>query len=246
MLRDSLIMNTKKISNWAGSVKDCLESCGFQDVWTSGRVDNEKAFLSSVKQRMIERFKQEWNANISDSDRFSTYDSFKSVYQLETFLNTITIKKFRDALIRLRLGWIELGVHTRFKCDSFVNKNCSFCPNILDDEPHFLFCCPAYADIRRKYLWEINIHCTTPSLSSVFENPRTVLLRKLAMFAFYALKHREELLAQWIYVRKCLYIICRVLLDDCYVCVFYYRESMFLLLHPPIPPQLFHPNIFGM
>ena len=169
MLRDSLITNTKKNSNWADSVKDCLESYGFQDVWTSGRVDNEKAFLSSFKQHMIERFKLEWNAKISESDRFSNYDSFKSVHQLETFLNTITSKMFRGTLIRLRLGWIELGVHTRFKCDSFVNKNCSFCPNILDDEPHFLFCCPAYADIQRKYLWEINVHGTTPSLSTVFE-----------------------------------------------------------------------------
>ena len=104
MLRDGLITSMKKNSNWADSVKDCLESCGFQDVWTSGRVDNEKAFISSFKQRIIERFKQEWNAKVYDSDRFSTYDSFKSVHQLETFLNTITIKKFRDALIRLRLG----------------------------------------------------------------------------------------------------------------------------------------------
>ena len=128
--------------------------------------------------------------------RFSTYDSFKSVHQLETFLNTITIKKFRDTLISLRFGLTVLGVNKRFKCGSFVNKNCSFCPNILKEEPHFLFCCPAYADIRRKYLWEINVHGATPSLSSDSVNPRTALLRKLAMFAFYALKHRDELLSQ--------------------------------------------------
>ena len=71
---------------------------------------------------MIERFKQKWNAKISDSDRFSTYDSFKSVHQLESFLNTIIIKKFSDTLIRLRIGLIELGVNKRFKRDSFVIK----------------------------------------------------------------------------------------------------------------------------
>ena len=196
MLGDSLITHTKKNSNWADSIKDCLESYGFQDVWTSGRVDNEKAFLSSFKQRMIDRFKQEWNTKISESDRFSNYDSFKSVHQLETFLNTITSKMFRGTLIRLRLESIENCVNKSFKCDSFVNKNCFFCPNILEDEPHFLFCCPTYADIRRKYVWEINVHGTSPSLSSVFENPRTDLLRKRAMLACYALKHREELLAQ--------------------------------------------------
>ena len=125
----------EKDSNWAGSIKDCLESYGFHDVWTNGRAVNEKAFLSSIKQRMIGRFKPEWNAKISDSDRFSPYDSFQSVHQVETFLNTITIKTFSDTLIRLRLGLIELGVNKRFKRDSFVNKNCSLCPNILEDEP---------------------------------------------------------------------------------------------------------------
>ena len=64
-----LITSMKKNSNWAGSVKDCLEAYGFQDVWTNGRVDNEKDFLSSFKQRMMERFKQERNAKLFDSDK---------------------------------------------------------------------------------------------------------------------------------------------------------------------------------
>ena len=34
-----------------------------------------------------------------------------------------------------------------------------------------------------------------PSLNFVFENPSTDANRKVAMFTFYALKHREELLA---------------------------------------------------
>ena len=123
--------------------------------------------------------------NYSIVTRFSTYDSFKSVHQLETFLNTITIKKFRDTLISLRFGLTELGVNKSFKCGSFVNKNCSFCPNILKEEPHFLFCCPANADMWQKYLWKINVHGTTPSLSTVFEKThtqkktRTDMLRKL-------------------------------------------------------------------
>ena len=32
-----------------------------------------------------------------------------------------------------------------------------------------------------------------PSLNSVFENPSIDANRKVAMFAFYALKHREEI-----------------------------------------------------
>ena len=138
MLKNSLDTNTThKNRNWAGSIKDCLESHGFHAVWTDGRVENEKAFLSAFKKRMIERFKQEWFDKISESERFSTYFSFKTVHQLETYLNNdITIKKFRDTLIRLRLGVNDLGVNKRFLCDSFVNKNCPFCPDILEDESH--------------------------------------------------------------------------------------------------------------
>ena len=105
---------------------------------------------------------------------------------------------FRDTLIRLRLGINDLGVNKRFLRDSFVNKNCPFCPDILEEESHFLFCCPAYDDARRKYLSHIIVPDTVHSLNSVFDNASTEQLRKLAFFYifFYALKHREELFAQ--------------------------------------------------
>ena len=79
-LFNAQINTTHKNRNWAGSIKDCLESHGFHDVWTDGRVENEKAFLSAFKKRMIECFKQEWFAKISESERFSTYFSFKTVH----------------------------------------------------------------------------------------------------------------------------------------------------------------------
>ena len=50
MPRNSLITNTSKKSNWAGCIKDCLESYGFHDVWINGGIDNnnnKKEKLSS-------------------------------------------------------------------------------------------------------------------------------------------------------------------------------------------------------
>ena len=102
MLKNRLdTSTTHKNRNWAGCIKDCLETYGFHDVWTAGRVKNEKAFLSAFKQRMIKRSKQEWFTKISDSERFSTYFSFKTIHQLETYLNHITIEKVEDTLIIL-------------------------------------------------------------------------------------------------------------------------------------------------
>ena len=42
--------------------------------------------------------------------------------------------------------------------------------------------------------WEFTDNDVEPSLNSVFENPSIDANRKVAMFAFYALKHREEML----------------------------------------------------
>ena len=102
---------------------------------------------------MIQRFKLEWSTQISNSDRFATYLLFKSVHQAEKYLNDITIKKFRDTLIRLRLGINELGVNKRFQPENAI-KTCPFCPGVLEDEIHFLFICPVYAGVRHKYLRE--------------------------------------------------------------------------------------------
>ena len=142
---------------------------------------------------MIQLFKLEWSTKISNSDRFATYLLFKSVHQAEKYLNYITIKKFRDTLIRLRLGINELGVNKRFQPENAI-KTCPFCPGVLEDEIHFLFICPVYAGVRHKYLREFTDNDVEPSLNSVFENPSIDANRKVAMFAFYALKHREEML----------------------------------------------------
>ena len=96
MLQNSLDLGGKgKRNNWTGNIKECLESHGFQVVLTQGRVNNEVAFLSSIRQKITERFRLEWSTKIFDSDRFSTYRILKSVLQAAKYLNNITIKKFR-------------------------------------------------------------------------------------------------------------------------------------------------------
>ena len=49
--------------------------------------------------------------------------------------------------------------------------------------------------VRHKYLSEFTDNDVEPSVNSVVENPCIDANRKVAMFAFYALKHREEMLA---------------------------------------------------
>ena len=113
MLQNSLDTEDRgKRSNWSGSIKEYFQSYGFQDVWSQGGVSNEAAFLSAIRQKMKQRFKLEWSTKISNSDRFATYFLFRSVHQAEKYLNDITVKTFRDTLLRLRpVSYTHLRAH---------------------------------------------------------------------------------------------------------------------------------------
>ena len=116
---------------------------------------------------MLERFQEEKHTKIFNSDRFVTYRIFKLLHGAEKYLNDITIKKFRDALVRLRFGIKELKVNKRYESQNIVNKNCAFCPGFLEDETHFLFHCPVYTAIRQQYIAEFTDQEVPPLLKTL-------------------------------------------------------------------------------
>ena len=125
---------------WVQGIRDCLIKHGFDDVWHNQGVQNEAAFLRQLKTKLIDEFNTEWYQKMLNSDRFAFYRSFKERPFIESYLNDITIKRFRDVLIRFRLGINELKANKRFHTDNDFSKSCPFCPNTLENEmKHILF-----------------------------------------------------------------------------------------------------------
>ena len=180
------------LHNWAKGIKECLEAYGFHDVWLNGRVADKSAFLSSFKNRMIGRFRGDWYSKISTSDRFSTYKVFKVTHQQEKHLDSITIKKFRDALIKLRLGICEVGVNKRYHPTNTVNQNCPFCRNNLEKR------IPLFVQMSFVQRQKTKVYIPTLtggiSLKSVLTDHTSDNMRNIAMFILYALKRREEVI----------------------------------------------------
>ena len=143
---------------------------------------------------MIEEFKIELNAKLYSSDRYPTYIKFKLNLNAEKYLNQVTIKKFRDALIRMRLGLNDLGINKRFNQTNPVTKNCKFCTSVTEEECHFLFDCPAYDSIRTKYLTPVLNQNANADLTTTLGNTNTNDIRKIAMYIYYAMECRNELL----------------------------------------------------
>ena len=156
---------------------------------------HETCFIRDYKQRLCDCFRQEWNVKICGSERFAWFRSFKYTLQCENYLSDITIKKFRDAYIRFRLGNNCLLVNARSKDRNHENSICPFCEE-RDNETHFLFICSAYSEIRRKYLGKYIQQGRYPEISILFGGQDIIKLRNVAMYIFYAFKHREEKLSQ--------------------------------------------------
>jgi hypothetical protein len=179
--------------SWCAAVKNCLDMYGFSFVWLNGGVSDEKVFLKILKERMVDCFKQNWSSKLRDSERFSTYRTFKSLIQPEAYLNGITISKFRNVFIRFRLGVNELNVNRRYQNGS---KLCPFCEQV-ENEVHFILVCPKYNDLREKFIYRF---CTTPNLTSLsflLQNENMYTTQSVAMYLFYALKERERLLENY-------------------------------------------------
>lgn len=120
------------------------------------RSGNEKVFLKCLKERLIDTFRQDWIVKVQNRSetRYSLYSKLKSELYLSTYLCEIKHVQAKSSITRLRLGVSHLNTHyNRFKSNpSLEDLECPFCKDVMENEVHFLFCCPMYNDLRDKYI----------------------------------------------------------------------------------------------
>ena len=139
---NKLCENLEKYPNkksWAKSVKTMLANLGFNHVWLYQGVGNKNQFLNIFKQRLKDNFIQNWNNNLSNSSRANTYNLFAD-FSFKSYLDIITVKKFRIVLSRLRLSSHRLEIETgRWHKPEKIprsERKCQLC-NTLEDVFHF-------------------------------------------------------------------------------------------------------------
>lgn len=179
---------------WAKSVKETLENLGFFHVWLFQGVGNEQAFIDMFKQRSKDIYLQNWNEEIQNSTRASSYRLF-SDFGYKTYLTEITLRKFRFAFTRLRLSAHRLAIETgRWHKPNKIPRNdrkCSHC-NKLEDEFHFLLECSLYNELRTKYIKKY--FWSRPNILKFVElvsTENTVILKNLGTFTFKAFEKRN-------------------------------------------------------
>ena len=67
-------------------------------------------------------------------------------------MSDIDIFCVREAFARLRLGVLPINSNMYRYSDCPTNRNCVFCPDVVENEDHFLLVCPLYTDLRNRFL----------------------------------------------------------------------------------------------
>ncbi len=110
---------------------------------------NNKIITKGVKDNLIEKFKNNFNNDISKNKKLSLYRSIKEKPKLENYLTLVNCRQHRSALTRLLISAHKLKIET----GRYATKNgkldrelrfCDFCTNNgekIDDELHFIFNC---------------------------------------------------------------------------------------------------------
>ena len=130
-------------------VRDWLCTNGFGIVWMCKEVGSEKLFVSQMKERLIDCYKQYWHSEMCNNQHMMFYSSFKSQIQPERFLNNKCFgRSLRKALIKLRLGVSQKSCHRYKFSPNKTLLNCPFCTTEEENEFQILFVCPIYEDLR--------------------------------------------------------------------------------------------------
>ena len=179
---------------WATNVRNCLFRYGFGYVWMEQGVGHESEFLRLFKQRMIDCRWQNWSEHVNGSERFEMYRMFCNTFsRLPKYLCINLNRHKKYIMTKFCFGICDLATHHfRYRnCDS-NNLMCQLCNLDVENEIHFLLCCPFYDTLRKKFIaTKFYRNPNTFSFSMLLASNNTEIVIGLCNFLYYALKARQ-------------------------------------------------------
>ena len=109
----------------------------------------------------------------------------------------MSIRKFRHSIAKFRTSSHHLEVETGRYHNIDINlRTCKLCnDNVIEDEVHFLLCCPAYSDLRTQYIpAKYFINPNAHKFCILMSTKNDKLVQAVACYLYYAFTLRNELL----------------------------------------------------
>ena len=190
-------LDEKGKRNWVSKLREFLCSNGFSYVWMNQGVGCTASFLQMLKQRLVDCRWQCLDDHVQTSERFDFYRKFKTFYEAEPYLFLDLNRYIKGALTRFRFGISDLSVHSlRYRSYDVRQLTCPMCKEAMENEIHFVLCCPVLDDIRRQYI--PRKYYNFPSdfrLTLLLSTRHEQTLRNLALFLYKSFHRRKIIMS---------------------------------------------------
>jgi len=189
----------KGCHNWIFNVKKMFDDFGFSYAFDDINTINIEinSFVEEFKRRVYDNFTQDWYRTLNNSSMLDVYRNFKINFEYESYLDILP-RSLRYFFTRLRLSAHPLHIQTgRYARDVARNQRHCMCCNSTDieDEFHFICICPAFRNIRKKYIKPC--YYKRPSMYkylSLLQSNNKIELIKVCLFVKESLKVRTSII----------------------------------------------------
>ena len=187
-------LDRKGKETWVTKVRLLLYQNGFGYVWEYQGVGQVKAFLKSLKDRMIDINWQNVHDHITTSERFSSYSPIRgNANVLPIYISLDVKRQLKCIMTKFRFGVSRINTHHyRYRNVSPEALICPFCKVENETEIHFILCCPLYDEIRKQYIkpkfWR---NPSNLKLNILLSSSNSKAVEDLCRYLYIAFKIRE-------------------------------------------------------
>ena len=158
--------------------------------------------MNLFKQRIQDCFMQEWHDNINNSNKLQLYSNIIHCFKPAAYLDVLREKKFISNMAKFRCSnhmlEIEVGRHTT-NTITRDDRICKFCKtfkstDVIEDEFHFMFVCPAFDGIRGNILGEIlkDRRSNLQTFHNIMKSEEEHVIKKLSLYLYHAFCIRKN------------------------------------------------------
>ena len=142
------------ILSWDSSIRRLLESNGMLNFYADNPMLEFPFIYKKVYQRLYDNFiETSFGAIKENSSKLRTYALFKTKPGMEKYLVEIKNVSVRQQVTKFRLSNHRLAIETgRHNNTPLEMRFCTFCPDKIEDETHFLFECSLLKHLRDRFI----------------------------------------------------------------------------------------------
>lgn len=176
--------------SWSFYLKNILCENGCNEAWQQQSVGDIGNFLRTLRERLINRFKADWDNDIQTRERYVFYAKFKRSFKIENYVDCSQLRCFKIAYVQFRFGISPINCH-RMRYKRGVTPQqllCPVCKTENEDEEHVLLNCTAYDEFRS----ELSVFAANDDVAAIMSADDDKNVMDVSNFLYKVFKKRSQ------------------------------------------------------